>query len=47
MKFIIADDNFYEGWKTFELRMFSKDYEENMNSCHILKKILKMFKNKY
>ena len=40
-KFIVAEDSFFEGWKTFELRMFSKDYEENMNCCPVLKKILK------
>lgn len=40
-KFIVADDSFFEGWKTFELRMFNKDYEENMNCCPILKDILK------
>jgi aspartyl/asparaginyl beta-hydroxylase (cupin superfamily) len=40
-KFIVADDSFFEGWKTFELRMFGKDYEENMNCCPVLKKILK------
>jgi len=40
-KFIVADNDFFKGWKTFELRMFSKDYEENMNSCPTLKKILK------
>ena len=39
--YIIEDYNFWKGWSTYQLRMFGKDNEKNMNNCPTLKKILK------
>ena len=44
--FIIPEnEEFFKNWKTFPLRMFSKDYEENMDKCPTLKNILKKDSN--
>ena len=40
-KFINEEEEFFKDWNTFPLRMFDKDYEENMNKCPVLKEILK------
>ena len=40
--FIIPEDkDFFKNWNTYPLRMFSRDYEDNMNKCPTLKEILK------
>ena len=39
--FILPEDkNFFKNWNTYPLRMFGRDYENNMNKCPTLKKIL-------
>jgi ornithine lipid ester-linked acyl 2-hydroxylase len=43
--FILESEEFWKGWKTFSLRMFSKDNEENMKKCPILSQILKSDSN--
>lgn len=40
-KFIQETDQFWNGWDTFELRLFDKDNEENMKKCPILTSIIK------
>ncbi len=44
-KFIIEDNLFWEGWKTYLLRMFNRDHTENMAKCPELSKILKADSN--
>ena len=40
--FIIPEDKeFFKNWNTYPLRMFSKDYQENMDKCPTLRDILK------
>lgn len=39
--FILEEEEFWKGWKTLPLRLFSKDNEENMEKCPILSQILK------
>jgi aspartyl/asparaginyl beta-hydroxylase (cupin superfamily) len=39
------DENFFKNWNTYPLRMFSKDYEENMDKCPTLSRILKQDTN--
>lgn len=39
--YIVESESFWQGWKTFEFRMFGKDNQENMNKCPILANILK------
>jgi len=43
--FIVEDEDFWSGWTTFQLRMFGKDNEENMNKCPTLKNILESDNN--
>lgn len=43
--FIVEDEDFWKGWKTFPLRMFGVDNEENMRKCPLLAEILKSDKN--
>lgn len=40
-KFINESDEFWEGWTTFPLRLFGKDYIENQNKCPVTKELLK------
>lgn len=35
------DDEFWDGWTTFPLRMFGQDLEVNMDRCPTLKRLLK------
>ena len=39
--FIIASEDFWQGWDTIPLRMFTKDVKKNLDQCPILKEILK------
>ena len=39
--YIVEEEDFWKGWKTFEFRMFGKDNEENMRKCPTLSNILK------
>lgn len=39
-KFIIEDEDFWKGWRTYPLRMFGKDNKINIEKCPIMKQIL-------
>lgn len=39
--YIVEKDEFWQGWKTFDFRMFGKDNEDNMKKCPVLAHILK------
>lgn len=44
--FIVPQEkDFFKNWNTFPLRIFSKDYEQNLDKCPILKNILKKDSN--
>lgn len=43
--YIDNPDSFYDGWKTFPLRIFGQNITENMNMCPILSKILNTCKD--